>query len=165
MSDIRSLREIEGIRVRRVDEAEDELRRAQYRQRQAEDALKQAHAELDDYKQRLPVLIEQLYVDCIHHLVSREFVQDKVYDETRLRSKVEDYKAKVIEATKNLQLARQASDEAQGRLNKERLKLDALKEMILSERKKIQIAIARTEAKVLDDLAGSKYVRALRQSA
>lgn len=165
MSDIRALREIEGIRVRRVDEAEEDLRRELHRQRQAEEALKQAQADLDDYKQRLPGLIEQLYVDCIHHLVSREFVQDKIYDETRLRSKVEDFKAKVVEATKNLQAARQAVTEAQLRLNKERAKLDALRELILSERKKIQIAVARAEAKVLDELAGSKFVRALRKAA
>jgi len=165
MSDIRALREIEGIRVRRVDDAENNLRLALQKQRQAEEALKQAQAELDDYKQRLPGLIEQLYVDCIHHLVSREFVQDKVYDETRLRSKVEDYKAKVVEATKNLQAARQAVTDAQLRLNMERAKLDALRELILSERRKIQIAFARSEAKVLDDLAGSKFVRAMRKAA
>jgi len=161
MSDLKALREIEGIRIRRVDDAEDGLRRAQAAQRQAEQTLNEARLALRDYQERLPGLIEQLYADCIGHLVSREFVQDKAYQETRLRAKVEDLKAKVTEAEHGLQAAIDAVNAALKRLNQERLKLDALRELLKAERKQIALARARTEAKVLDELAGSRFVRSM----
>lgn len=161
MSDIRALREVEGIRVKRVGDAEDTLRRTQQAQKKAEQALEEARLALADYQRKLPALIEQLYADCIGHLVSREFVQDKVYDETRLRAKVEDYKAQVTEAQNVLEKAIAAVQEALIQLNRERVKLDALRELIKVERKHIAIAVSRAEAKALDDLAGSKFVRAM----
>ena len=161
MSDIKALREVEGIRVKRVADAEDGLRKAQQAQKEAEQRLEEARIALADYQQRLPGLIEQLYADCIGHLVSREFLQDKTYEETQLRARVEDYKARVTEAEGLLQKAIQAVKDALIRLNQERVKLDALKELIQAERKKIAIALARAEARVLDDLAGSKFVRAM----
>lgn len=161
MSDMRALREVEGIRVKRVSDAEDALRLAQQAQKRAEQVLQEARLALADYLRKLPGLIEQLYADCIGHLVSREFVQDKVYDETRLRAKVEDYKAQVTEAENALEKAVQAVKDALMQLNRERVKLDALRELIKEERKLIAIAKARSEAKVLDDLAGSKFVRAM----
>ncbi len=161
MSDIKALREVEGIRVKRVGDAEDALRRAQQAQKKAEQALEEARLALADYQRKLPGLIEQLYADCIGYLVSREFVQDKVYDETRLRAKVEDYKAQVKEAEQALEKAIQAARDALVALNRERLKLDALRELIKEEKKHIAIAVARSEAKALDDLAGSKFVRAM----
>lgn len=165
MSEIRALKEVEGIRVRRVDDAQDQLRRAQQRQREAEQALARAQQALADYRQKLPGLIEQLYADCIDHLVSRDFLQDKVHDETRLRSKVEDFKAQVTETTKALEAAKKAVVEAQQRLNIERMKLDALQDLIRTERRKLLVIQARADAKVLDDLAGSKFVRAMRKAA
>ena len=36
--------------------------------------------------------LNSLYFDCIGYVVSREFVQDKIKDEVRLRAKVEDFK-------------------------------------------------------------------------
>lgn len=159
MSDIKALREIEGIRIRRVDDAQDALRRAQATQRQAEQALQEARMALEDYRQRLPGLIEQLYADCIGHLVSREFVQDKAHEETRLRAKVEDHKAKVTETEHQLEKAVQQVKDALLRLSQERVKLEALQELLKAEREKLGVARARAEAKVLDDLAGSKFVR------
>ena len=161
MSDLKALREIEGIRIRRVDDAEDGLRLAQAAQRQAEQTLNEARLALRDYQERLPGLIEQLYADCIGHLVSREFVQDKAYQETRLRAKVEDFKAKVTEAEHSLEKAIEAVGAALKRLNQERLKLDALRELLKAERKQIALARARAEAKVLDELAGSRFVRSM----
>lgn len=163
MSDIRALREVEGIRIRRVDEAEDALRRAQQRQATAQQVLTEANQALADYRQKLPGLIEQVYADCIDHQISREFLADKVYEETRLRARVEDFKAQVTEAEKALQQAIEAVKAAQQRLNQERVKLDALRELITAERKQIAITLARSEAKVLDELAGAKFVR--RQAA
>lgn len=144
-----------------MDDAEDALRRAQQAQKKAEQALEEARQALADYQRKLPGLIEQLYADGIGYLVSREFVQDKVYDETRLRAKVEDYKAQVKEAEQALEKAIQAARDALVALNRERLKLDALRELIKEEKKHIAIAVARSEAKALDDLAGSKFVRAM----
>ena len=161
MSDLTALREVEGIRLRRVDDAEDALLRAQRAQKQAEQALDEARLALEDYQQRLPGLIEQLYADCIGHLVSREFVQDKSYQETRLRAKVEDYKAQVTEAQHRLEQAIEAVQAAVKRLNQERLKLDALRELLKAERKQIALARARADAKVLDELAGSRFVRSM----
>lgn len=161
MSDIRALREVEGIRVKRVADAEDALRQAQQAQKKAEQMLEEARLALADYQRKLPDLIEQLYADCIGHLVSRAFVQDKVYDETRLRAKVEDYKAQVTEAENALEKAKEAVKNALLLLNKERVKLDALRELIQAERKIININIARADAKALDDLAGAKFVRAM----
>jgi hypothetical protein len=159
MSDLQSLREVEGIRVRRLQAAEDALRAAQLEERRAKSALNEAKFALEDYQQRLPGLIEQLYVDCIGFVVSREFVQEKTFEEKQLRAKVEDFKAKVVEAEHVLEKAIEAVKQAQIKLNQERTKLDALKELITSEKKKIKLAAARAEAKVLDDLAGSKFVR------
>jgi flagellar biosynthesis chaperone FliJ len=163
VSDLRALREVEGIRVRRVDDAEDQLRRAQQRQVRAREALAAARQALADYREKLPKLIEQVYADCIDHLVSREFLADKVYEETQLRARVEDFKAQVTEAEKELEAASQAVQQAQQRLNAERMKLDALRELIGVERKHLALATARLEAKALDDLAGAKFVR--RQAA
>lgn len=161
MSDLKALREVEGIRLRRVDDAEDALLRAQRAQKQAEQALDEARLALEDYQQRLPGLIEQLYADCIGHLVSRAFVQDKSYQETRLRAKVEDHKAQVTEAKQRLEQAIEAVQAAVKRLNQERLKLDALRELLKAERKQIALARARADAKVLDELAGSRFVRSM----
>jgi flagellar biosynthesis chaperone FliJ len=161
MSDIGALREVESIRIKRLADAEDALRQAQRAQQRAEQALEEARIALADYQRSLPGLIEKLYADCIGHLVSREFLQGKAYDETRLRAKVESYKAQVVEAEKALENAIQATRSAQQRLAQERMKLDALRELIVSERKRIATAVARAEAKVLDELAGSKFVRAM----
>ncbi len=165
MSDLRALREIEGIWVRRLERAEDALRQAQARQRRATQALDTAKAALADYLQRLPGLIEQLYADCIGYLVSRQFVQDKTHDEGQLRARVAEFKAAVIEAEKELQSAIEAVTQAQAVLNKERVKLDAMRDLIKDERKKITLAEDRTQAKALDDLPGAKFVRALRKAA
>lgn len=165
MSELRSLREIEGIWVRRMQRAEDDLRAAQARQRNATQALEDAKSALADYQQRLPGLIEQLYADCIGHLVSRQFVQDKTHDEGLLRARVAEFRAAVTEAEKALQAAIEAVKQAQAVLNKERVKLDAMRDLIKEERKKLAVAESRTLAKALDDLAGAKFVRALRQAA
>lgn len=165
MSDLRALWEIEGIWVRRVERAEDALRQAQARQRRATQALEDARAALADYVKRLPGLIEQLYADCIGHLVSRQFVQDKTHDEGQLRARVAEFKAEVTEAEKALQAAIEAVKQAQAALNKERVKLDAMRDLIKDERKKIAAAEDRTLAKALDDLSGAKFVRALRKAA
>lgn len=165
MSELRALREIEGIWVRRMQRAEDDLRAAQARQRDAAQALENAKAALADYQQRLPGLIEQLYADCIGHLVSREFVQDKTHDEGVLRARVAEFRAEVTEAEKALEAAIEAVKQAQAVLNKERVKLDAMRDLIKDERRKIAVAEGRTLAKALDDLAGAKFVRALRQVA
>jgi hypothetical protein len=98
VSDLRSLREIEIIWVRRMERAEDDLRQAQARQRRATQALEDAKAALADYLKRLPGLIEQLYADCIGFLVSREFVQDKTHDEGQLRARGAEFRAGVTEA-------------------------------------------------------------------
>lgn len=165
MSDLRALREIEGIWVRRLERAEDALRQAQARQRHATQALQDAKAALADYLKRLPGLIEQLYADCIGFLVSREFVQDKTHDEGKLRARVAEFRASVTEAEKELQAAIEAVKQAQAALNKERVKLDAMRDLIKDERKKISVAQERVLAKALDDLAGAKFVRALRKAA
>jgi flagellar biosynthesis chaperone FliJ len=161
MSDLRALREVEGIRFKRVGDAEDALRQAQKAQSRAEQALEEARLALADYLRKLPGLIEQLYADCIGHLVSRAFVQDKVYDETRLRARVEDHKAQVVEAEQALEKAKAAVQAAQQVLHRERIKLDALRELIQAERLQLGIAQARKDAKALDDLAGAKFVRAM----
>ena len=165
MSDINALKEIEGIWARRLERAEENLRLAQARQQRATRALQDAKAALADYLKRLPGLIEQLYADCIGHLVSREFVQDKSYEEGQLRAKVAEYRGRVTEAEKELQAAIEAVKNAQLALNRERVKLDAMRELIRDERKKMAAAEARGLAKALDDLAGAKFVRALRSVA
>ena len=165
MSDLRALREIEGIWVRRMERAEDELRQAQARQRRAAQALEDAKAALTDYLARLPGLIEQLYADCIGFLVSRQFVQDKTHDEGLLRARVAEFRAAVTEAEKALQAAIEAVRQAQALLNKLRVKLDAMRDLIKQERRKVAAAEDRTLAKTLDDLAGAKFVRSLRQAA
>ncbi len=165
MSDLRALREIEGIWVRRLERAEDALRQAQARQRRTAQALEDAKSALADYLKLLPGLIEQLYADCIGHLVSRQFVQDKTHDEGQLRARVAEFRASVTEADKALQAAIEAVKQAQAVLNKERVKLDAMRDLITDERKKIASAESRTLAKALDDLAGTKFIRALRRAA
>lgn len=165
MSEIKALREIEGIRVKRVDQAEEHLRTMQRQERLAEQALVDAHQALEDYKRKLPVLIEQLFADCMNQLVSREFLAEKTYEETQLRARVEDYKAKVIESEKALEAARRATQEAQQQLNLERVKLDAMRDLIKAERQKLQVIDARAQAKVLDELASSKFVRKMRKAA
>ena len=162
MSDLKALLEIEGIWARRLQQAEDDLRRAQARLRAAEQALLQAREALVDYEQRLPALIEQLYSDCIGHLVSRDFVQDKTHDEARLRARVAELKAQVVEAEKERQASVEAVQQAQAKLNKERVKLDAMRDLIKDERRKLAMADARTQAKALDDLSSAKFVRALK---
>lgn len=160
-SELIALQQIQGIRQRRVETAEDHLRLCQQQQQKANAALEAARHALADYQQRLPGLIEQLYVDCIGHLVSREFVQGKTHEETRLRARVEDFKAKVLEAQRLLEQAIEAVRQAQITLNKERVKLDALRELIKYEKKKLVLADSRAQAKVLDDLASSKFVRSM----
>ena len=165
MSDLRALKEIEGIWARRLERAEEDLRQAQARQQRATRALQEAQSALAEYLQRLPGLIEQLYADCIGHLVSREFVQDKSYEEGQLRAKVAEFRGRVTEAEKELQAAIEAVKNAQLALNRERVKLDAMRGLIRDERKKIAVAEARSLAKALDDLAGAKFVRTLRKSS
>lgn len=165
MSQLKSLKEIEGIWGRRLERAEEDLRQAQARQRRATQALEEAQAALADYQKRLPGLIEQLYADCIGHLVSRQFVQDKAQEEGQLRARVADFRAKVTEAEKELQAAIEAVQQAQAALNRERVRLDAMRDLIRDERKKIAVAEGRSLAKALDDLAGAKFVRALRRAA
>ena len=58
----------------------------------------------------------------------------------------------------------EAVKQAQAALNKERVKLDAMRDLIKDERRKIAVAEERALAKALDDLAGAKFVRSLRQA-
>ena len=92
-------------------------------------------------------------------------MQDKTHDEGLLRARVAEFRAAVTEAEKALQAAIEAVKQAQAVLNKERVKLDAMRDLIKEERKKLAVAESRTLAKALDDLAGAKFVRALRQAA
>lgn len=165
MTELKSLKEIEGIWIRRLERAEEDLRQAQARQRRAVQNLEEAKEALADYLKKLPGLIEQLYADCIGHLVSRQFVQDKTHGEGQLRARVADFRAKVTEAEKELRAAMEAVLKAQALLNRERVKLDAMRDLIRDERRKMAAAESRTLAKAMDDLAGSKFVRALRRAA
>jgi len=163
MDDTKALKEIQGIRKGRVEKAEDDLRKAQalLKQRQAE--FIQAKEALEKYLQELPGLIESLYADCIGYVVSREFVQDKIKEEALLRAKVEDYKMQVQEAMEAIKKQQAVVDEANERLQREQRKLDALGELLEELKKEQRIAQGRADAKVLDDLASSKFVRARNQ--
>lgn len=163
MSELRALREIEGIWIRRLQQAEDDLREAQSQQRRAAQRLDDARLALSDYQKRLPGLIEQLYADCIGHQVSRQFVQDKSHDEGRLRAKVAEFRAEVTDAEKALQAAIAAVQQAQIVLNRQRVRLDAMRDLIKDERKKIEALESRSLAKALDELSGAKFVRAMRK--
>ena len=160
MDDSKALKEIQGIRKGRVEKAEDDLRKAQalLKQRQAE--FIQAKDALEKYLQELPGLIESLYSDCIGYVVTREFVQDKIKDEALLRAKVEDYKMQVTEAMEAIKKQQAVVDEANERLHREQRKFDALGELLDEMKKEQRIAQGRADAKVLDDLASSKFVRA-----
>jgi flagellar biosynthesis chaperone FliJ len=160
MDDSKALKEIQGIRKGRVEKAEDDLRKAQalLKQRQAE--FIQAKDALEKYLQELPGLIESLYADCIGYVVTREFVQDKIKDEALLRAKVEDYKMQVTEAMEAIKKQQAVVDEANERLQREQRKFDALGELLDEMKKEARIAQGRADAKVLDDLASSKFVRA-----
>lgn len=160
MDDSKALQEIQGIRKGRVEKAEDDLRKAQalLKQRQAE--FIQAKEALEKYLQELPGLIESLYSDCIGYVVTREFVQDKIKDEALLRAKVEDYKMQVTEAMEAIKKQQAVVEEANERLNREQRKYDALGELLDEMKKEQRIAQGRADAKVLDDLASSKFIRA-----
>jgi flagellar biosynthesis chaperone FliJ len=159
MDDLKALKEIEGIRISRVERAEDELRKAQAIVVQRQNELQQAQIALENYVKELPALIEALYTDCIGYIVSRAFVQDKVAEEALLRAKVEDFKHQVEEARQALKKAEDAVQEAQDNLNREKRKLDALGELIGEIKKGVAIERGRAEAKVIDELASSKFVR------
>jgi len=160
MDDSKALKEIQGIRKNRVEKAEDDLRKAQALLKQRHAEFLKAKNDLEQYLQELPGLIESLYADCIGFVVSREFVQDKIKEETQLRAKVEDYKMQVQEAMEAVKKQQLVVDEANERLQREQRKLDALGELLEEIKKEKRIAQGRADAKVLDDLASSKFVRA-----
>lgn len=147
-----------------MERAEDALRECQRHEQLAQQALEDARLTLAHYIERLPSLIEQLYVDCIGHLVSLQFIQDKAYDEGKLRARVAEFKAEVTDAEKALAAAIEAVRDAQSVLNKERVKLEAMRDLIKQERIQISIAEGRSLAKTLDDLSGSKFARGLRKA-
>lgn len=165
MSELASLIEVEGIWKRRMEQAEEALRAAQRQEQHARQVLESAKVSLAHYIEQLPGLIEQLYADCIGHIVSRQFVQDKSYDEGRLRARVAELRAEVVEAKKGVEAAIEAVRQAQAALNKERLKLEAMRDLIKQERVKIAVAEGRTLAKALDDLSGAKFARGLRKAS
>ena len=160
MDDSQAIKEIQGIRKRRVEKAEDDLRKAQALLKQRHAEFLKAKNDLEQYLQVLPSLIESLYADCIGFVVSREFVQDKIKEEALLRAKVEDYKMQVQEAMEAVKKQQLVVDEANERLQREQRKLDALGELLEEIKKEKRIAQGRADAKVLDDLASSKFVRA-----
>lgn len=164
MSQLRPLIEVEGIWKRRLARAEDALRKAQKHELDSRAALDQAQIALNQYIERLPGLIEQLYSDCIGHMVTRQFVQDKAFDEGRLRARVAELRAEVTDAEKALAAAIEAVRAAQLALNKERVKLEAMQGLIKDERSKLAVEAERSVAKIIDDLSGSKYTRRRRQS-
>ena len=164
MSQLRPLREVEGIWQRRTERAEEALRQAQLREQAARTALEQARVTLAQYIERLPGLIEQLYADCIGFEVTPQLVQDKAFDEGKLRARVAELRAEVTDAEKELEAAMEGVREAQRVLNKERVKLEAMQDLIKQEKIKIAVAEGRTLAKTLDDLSGSKYTRQMRES-
>lgn len=159
MDDTKALKEIQGIRKGRVEKAEDDLRKAQALLKQRHAEFLQAKEALEKYLQDLPGLIVSLYADCIGYVVSREFVQDKTKEEALLRAKVEDYKMQVTEAMEAIKKQQAIVDEANQRLNQEQRKYDALGEMLADLKKQQRIAQGRADAKVLDDLASSKFIR------
>ncbi|MEK9822040.1 MAG: YscO family type III secretion system apparatus protein [Gammaproteobacteria bacterium] len=164
MSQLRPLLEVEGIWQRRTERAEELLRQAQLREQTARAALEQARVALAQYIESLPGLIEQLYADCIGYEVTPQFVQDKAFDEGKLRAHVAELRAEVSDAEKELEAASEGVREAQRVLNKERVKLEAMQDLIKEEKIKIAVAEGRTLAKTLDDLSGSKYARQMRET-
>ena len=93
-----------------------------------------------------------------------QFVQDKAFDEGKLRAHVAELRAEVTDAEKELEAAIEGIREAQRVLNKERVKLEAMQDLIKQEKIKIAVAEGRTLAKTLDDLSGSKYTRQMRKT-
>jgi flagellar biosynthesis chaperone FliJ len=164
VSQIRPLREVEGIWQRRTERAEEALRQAQLREQTARTTLEQARLTLAHYTEHLPGLIEQLYADCIGYKVTTLFVQDKAFDERKFRAHVAELQAKVTDAEKELNFSVDAVREAQRVLNKERVKLEAMQHLIKQEKIKIAVAEGRSLAKTLDDLAGAKYTRQMRKT-
>ncbi|MDI9331884.1 MAG: hypothetical protein QM527_11370 [Alphaproteobacteria bacterium] len=154
-----SLREIERIRIKRVADAERDLRLAKEEKINAEKKLIEAQDALQSYQRQLPSLIEKLYSDCIGRFVTTDFVQGKVHNEVKLRAKTEDLKAQVTLQTKQLDLAKEQEIKAQQNLIQQNAKFEAIQVMLKEEKKSDQIKKRRLEGKVLDDLASSKYVR------
>jgi flagellar biosynthesis chaperone FliJ len=160
MDELKALLEIRGIRKRRVEEAEDALRKAQAQLERRRLELKQAEQALADYLNELPSLIKRLYEDVIGFEITQNFLQEKVRRERELRARVEDFKARVKEATDAVEKAKKYVDECAEKLKKEQLKLDALDELIQNIKNNRKLAKARADAKVLDELANARFVRA-----
>lgn len=160
MDELKALLEIRGIRKRRVEEAEDALRKAQAQLERRRVELKEAEQALADYVNELPALIQRLYEDVIGFEITQNFLQEKVRRERELRARVEDFKARVKEAADAVEQAKKHVQACAEKLKKEQLKLDALDELIQSIKNNRKLAKARADAKVLDELANARFVRA-----
>jgi flagellar biosynthesis chaperone FliJ len=159
MSDQESLKTVLGIREKRVKRAEERLQAAARALASAQDLWEQAHLTLNRYRLELPGRIEKLYADCMGRPISRDDLQAKAEQESILRAHLSNLSATERDRDHQLKLAREEKQAAEQALGQERLRADAMAELLKAERAKWFMAVQRREAKAMDDFANAKYLR------
>lgn len=156
---IKAIRQLVPIRQRRLERAETAVREAELALKRAKDNETAAQNAYDDYVQRLPQLISDLYESVMHTEISKSTLNELTKKEGVLRAKVEDFKASLEDAKRAVEASKQVLTEARERLRKESVKLDVLKDLEKIEIKKVKIEEEQKLGRAIDELASAQYVR------
>ena len=158
MRDLRILKDLQNIRLHRVEAAQKAVQVALKNVVLAKEALKKAESILEEYSAQLPSLIDALYLKCMNKAVGQSVVEEVRANELKLLSKKEEYRGECQNAQDELAKCEQNVIQAKNTLKKEQLKYDGFGELVKEEVRKNTIEIERQENKKMDEFSSNKYI-------
>lgn len=152
------LKTLIGIRTRRLEEAERRVNLAVGALYQAQQEVLQKEQQLADYEQKLPGLVDGIYLQIMGKKADVKTVEEAVLKEKKLYTVREDHVAQVAQAKKVLEEKEIAVTAARQHRQKEENRRDGLVDVKKEADQLKRIENERKEAKILDELATVKFV-------
>lgn len=126
---------------------------------QARNERNQKQRDLEDYKAKLPGLINELFAQVIGKNISQSALSDLSAKESILRAKVEDFEAVLKIADKRVLECKEELETRKAEAQQQTRKLQALNELLKKLEEAEQAAQIKSESKLLDELSASAFVR------
>jgi len=154
----RQILALEQIGKRRYERAQTAVFVALNEKEAAEKALATDKANHEDYKQKLPGLVQELYTKIMGKLTDSDTISKLLQDELKLTHGLVELKEKMDKAATTLELSEAALVKAYGALALQERKKTALAELRKEYKKKEKEGEDRKLAKVMDEFANYRFI-------
>ena len=158
-ADFATIQQLLPVKKHRCERAEAEVDKSKRATQQAQQELEDAIQALDDYKNKISRLIQELYQPVMNTEITKEYLEELTRKEGLLHAKIKDFEASVEEAEKNLALKENELAKAKQVYREESMRLDKLKDLEKSEAKKSNVEKQRQLGREIDELASTQYIR------